>query len=159
MCSSDLNISSLRPRPEAEDIRIAPIMYIDNESRLMTVVITGIMTDITRLVNRFVEVSSSLAFSNFASWYSSALYARTTLTPVRPSSVMRLTLSVSRCIILKRGTTRYSTMVIVIIRAATAAAVASVQCISLSAIFTIAHTAIRGAFMTICIPMAKAICT
>ena len=119
----------------------------------MTVFINGIMMAMERLVNSWISVSSLLASVNLSSWYSSALYARTTRKPVRFSRATRLMLSVRRCMALNFGMTKLMITPITASSTATAMPVANVHSRPLFAILHTAHTAMIGALISIIRPM------
>ena len=121
--------------------------------------IPGVRRAIVLDVNILVLVSSLFALANFPSWYFSALKALTTLIPVRFSLDVWFRLSVSFCIILNFGKATSTSISIIIRSIPTAPAVMTLHSKPLPYIFIIAHTAIMGAFISICIPIAISIWT
>ena len=140
-------------------MRYTPIQYIDRVRPELIRVIAGIIIAIIFWVKRLTDVSSSFALANLSSWYFSALYARTTLTPLRFSLATLFMLSVRDCIFLKPGTTSTNRMVMSTSKNATATPVAADQARFLFIILVIAQAAIIGAFTLACKPIAITICT
>ena len=98
-----------------------------------------------RVIKMCVSVSLSFTSENLPSWNFSALYALTTLNPVRFSLVTPLSLSFSLCTLLNLGVTMPNTTPKTATSAITHAAVAMVSAPLVFFILSIAHTAVTGA--------------
>ena len=138
-------------------IRIAPIKYIARVKKYITIYITGLKKLNAFWLNSCWFVNFVFTLSNFSSWYSSALKALTTLIPDRFSLVTELILSISSCTTLNLGITMAIIIPIVINSTSTAMAVTILHSILLPNILVIAHTAVTGALIISCIPIAISI--
>ena len=105
-------------------------------------------------LNNWFFVKSLLTLANLFSSNFSALNARTTLIPLKFSSVTPLTLSINFCTISNLGNTIIKSIPIVINKINTHTPVKILHSRDLLTILVIAHTAIIGALINICNPIA-----